>query len=438
MAVIRQRINRKNASGGYDVIHLETDASMVILSDGRNVETALTDLTNKTATTVTVIPWQANTITFTGELQEPEWNGYDPRIMTISGTKNSTSAGEHSVVFTLIKGYQWSDGGVSKVVTWEIKHKPVEVPTQSNTLTYTGEEQSPIWDNYNPDMMSISGAIAGFNAGEYAAEFTLKPNYCWPDGSTSVKSIPWTIEKADGILTLSETDITLVGSSVSKDIVATKVGDGIITATSSNPSIATCNVDGDIITVNSGTSDGSCSIEVSVEPGTNHTAAFGTINVVRSTYTLGQGIWWAGHTWVVFHMTADRIYLARNTIYEMCIFGNDVNYKGSNLAARAMAFQQSLSPTALERLADVYVNGVTAKVFVASSDQMRGGFDYFDSKEKRICKNSSNVAVDWWTSSGSGSSCTCVGSEGGLWNNIYTEPTYSEMGFRPFVAWYRS
>ena len=45
MATLRQRLHRKNATGTYDVIHLETESGLVLRSDGTTVEQAITDLT---------------------------------------------------------------------------------------------------------------------------------------------------------------------------------------------------------------------------------------------------------------------------------------------------------------------------------------------------------------------------------------------------------
>ena len=43
MAILKQRMHRKNASGTYDVIHLETEAGIVLRSDGTTVEDALSN-----------------------------------------------------------------------------------------------------------------------------------------------------------------------------------------------------------------------------------------------------------------------------------------------------------------------------------------------------------------------------------------------------------
>lgn len=43
MAIQRERLHRKNASGEYDTIHLETEAGIVLRSDGTTVEDALSN-----------------------------------------------------------------------------------------------------------------------------------------------------------------------------------------------------------------------------------------------------------------------------------------------------------------------------------------------------------------------------------------------------------
>ena len=46
MAVLKERLNRKNASGGYDTIYLETSSDIVIRPDGATVEATLTTIKN--------------------------------------------------------------------------------------------------------------------------------------------------------------------------------------------------------------------------------------------------------------------------------------------------------------------------------------------------------------------------------------------------------
>lgn len=39
MAVVRRRLYVKNASGGYDIVHLETSADSIIMPDGQSLST---------------------------------------------------------------------------------------------------------------------------------------------------------------------------------------------------------------------------------------------------------------------------------------------------------------------------------------------------------------------------------------------------------------
>ena len=41
MAILRQRLCRKNSSGNYDTVHLETSSDMVLMTDGTTVEAAI-------------------------------------------------------------------------------------------------------------------------------------------------------------------------------------------------------------------------------------------------------------------------------------------------------------------------------------------------------------------------------------------------------------
>src|SRR5699024_2925015 len=54
MATLKQRLHRKNASGTYDTVQLETDSSIVMRPSGRSVEQDLTDFLPKSQASDTV------------------------------------------------------------------------------------------------------------------------------------------------------------------------------------------------------------------------------------------------------------------------------------------------------------------------------------------------------------------------------------------------
>lgn len=159
------------------------------------------------------------------------------------------------------------------------------VPSQSGSLTYSGNAQSPSWSNYDSSKMTLGGVTSGTNAGSYNATFTPKDDYCWSNGSTSAKTVAWSIAKAAGSLSISPTSLTLNLSSPTGTITVTRVGDGVISATSNNTGVATVSVSGNKITVNNvKQTNGSATITVKVAAGTNHTAPANKTCSVTATF----------------------------------------------------------------------------------------------------------------------------------------------------------
>jgi hypothetical protein len=219
-------------------------------------------------------------------------NTYQTTPLIIEGFELGTSYNIHLASTYEKNSYAWS----SLVrVTPYIK---VAIPSQSGTLTYTGNTQSPTWINYDSSKMTLSGVTSSTNAGTYTATFTLKKGYCWSDGSTAKKSVNWSIAKAAGSLTLSSTSVTLNETTTSKKITVTRAGDGAITASSSNSKIATVSVSGTTITISHvNKTSGSVVVTVKVAEGTNHTAPATkpirvTANFAYVLWDNGSGVSW--------------------------------------------------------------------------------------------------------------------------------------------------
>lgn len=70
------------------------------------------------------------------------------------------------------------------------------VPSQSGTLIFNGNAQTPAWNGFDPEMLELSGVTSGTNAGTYTAIFTPKGDYHWPGGSTDPMEVTWTIQRA--------------------------------------------------------------------------------------------------------------------------------------------------------------------------------------------------------------------------------------------------
>lgn len=234
-------------------------------------EAALKKLTEMTSV-INAVPSQSGALTYNGAAQTPTWNNYDTAALELSGVTSGTAAGTYTAIFTPKDGYTWSDGTTdAKEVTWSIGRAVIDLPEQSASLVYTGSAQSPSWSGYDSSKMTLGGTTSGTNAGSYDASFTPAANYQWSDGTTAAKTVAWTISKAAGSLSLSPTSLSLTEDSLTGDVDVTRAGDGAVSASSNNTSVATVNVSGTKITV-TGKANGSATITVNVAAGANHTA----------------------------------------------------------------------------------------------------------------------------------------------------------------------
>lgn len=169
----------------------------------------------------------------------------------------------------------YTEGGVTAQTTQAVtvQKANIAVPSQSGSLTYTGSAQSPTWTGYDQAEMTLGGTTTGTGAGSYNATFTLKDTVGtqWADGTTEPKTVPWSIQKAAGSLSISPESMTLDTSATSKVITVTRAGTGAISAQSSAPTIASVSVSGNQVTV-TGLANGSANITISVAADTNYTA----------------------------------------------------------------------------------------------------------------------------------------------------------------------
>lgn len=227
-------------------------------------------------------------------------NAYASTSLTATGLTNGTTY--YVTLFPIS-----TDGGVNtntanRASGTANRMTIATVPSQSGTLTYNGNSQTPTWSNYDSDKMTKS-EVGQVNAGTYnTTSFTPKEDYMWSDTSTTAKTPSWTIGRATpSTPTCSPTSVTLNSSNTSKTFTVTRSGDGNITATSSNTSVATTSVNNTtgVVTVNSvNNTSGSATITVTVAQGTNYTAYTGsgaqvsvTASFLPAKKTLEQQTW---------------------------------------------------------------------------------------------------------------------------------------------------
>ena len=193
---------------------------------------------------------------------------------TANVTGYTTSPSTLSTIGEQTVTVSYTERGITKTTTLSVtveRKSIAAVPSQSGTLTYTGSAQSPSWSNYNSAQLTLGGVTSGTNAGSYNATFTPTANYRWSDGTTTAKTVAWSIGKAAGSLSISPTSMTLDMNNKTKTITVTRAGDGAISAVSGNTATATVSVSGNTVTV-TGKANGSATITVSVAAGTNYTA----------------------------------------------------------------------------------------------------------------------------------------------------------------------
>lgn len=220
-------------AGGYATSPTDPDAAYTFTSTTRNAYAAnplvATGLTNGTTYCVSLFP------------------------MSTDGKANTNAANRKT--------------GVANKITIS------NVPAQSGTLTYNGNSQTPSWSNYNSAQLTLGGTTSGTNATSYNATFTPKADYMWSDGSTTAKTVSWSIGKAAGSMTLSASAVTLNSAALTAEVTVTRPGDGAITASSSNTGVATVSVSGNKVTIKHvNQTTGTATITIKVAAGTNHTA----------------------------------------------------------------------------------------------------------------------------------------------------------------------
>ena len=147
----------------------------------------------------------------------------------------------------------------------------------------------------------------------------------------------------------------------------------------------------------------------------------------QSQLTLGNNITWADQQWIVSHVTSTEAYLT--------LKGLSGTSSWNNLQNTCTTFANSLTEAQKTCLKSVTADNTSGKVFVATKDQMDGGFRYFNSDDRRTL-STDHVNTDYWTSTNSKFSSSIIYvvlSNGELFSDSYGG-TYPLLGFRPSVC----
>ena len=229
-------------------------------------------------------PVQTGTLTYTGSEQTPTWN-YESAKMTKTETAQ-IDAGTYSTTFTLTDDYKWSDGTseATKTISWTINRKSIEVPTQSNTLTYNGNQQSPTWSHSEGYTLETgSGKSYSTDAGTFSPIATLSSNYKWSDESTSTKTLSWSISRKTEAITVSSATVTLNTSNKTATVTVSNDNGRTLSVSSDATNVATASISGSTVTISHvNQTSGTATITVSAAQSTNYNASTATIEVTAA------------------------------------------------------------------------------------------------------------------------------------------------------------
>ena len=141
----------------------------------------------------------------------------------------------------------------------------------------------------------------------------------------------------------------------------------------------------------------------------------------KSQLTLGNTITWAGQEWIVSHVTSTEVYLTLKGLSSRSTW-NNLQSACSDYANRFTEEQRAC-------LKSVTAGNTHGIVFVATYDQMNGGFSYFNSNSRR------NIGSYYWTSTEHYTypyNAYIVGLNGGI--DFFGEDKSAPNGFRPSVC----
>lgn len=252
---------------------------------------------------------------YDGDPHIPDFVGYDPTLMTMGGTTVAQGTiGNYTTTFALkdTNNYQWADGTITNAsITWSITKAVVNIPTTNSSFVYDGSEKSPVWNGYDTSKMTAGGTTSATNAGTHTTTFTLKDtnNYQWSDGSTTQKSVNWTIAKANSSISLSATSLVIKGVKGKTGTFTVNRGGnykGTLTVGSNNTNVVTASISGNTVTV-TGVGEGTASVTVSGAADNNYNAPSSKSCSVTFEKASVFGVQWDGTSTTRLSRTDDAV-----------------------------------------------------------------------------------------------------------------------------------
>ncbi len=111
----------------------------------------------------------------------------------LSGTTSATNAGTYKPTATPDANHKWTDGTTAaKTIEWSIARASVAVPKAANA-TYDGKAHTGVAAGAG---YALAGTTSATNAGTYKPTATPDSNHKWADGTTTAKTVEWSIARA--------------------------------------------------------------------------------------------------------------------------------------------------------------------------------------------------------------------------------------------------
>ena len=134
--------------------------------------------------------------TYDGNAHSIILSGFDSSTMNITGN-TATNAGNYTAIVSIkdTTKYRWNDGTSSSVsFAWTINKATISDSNapKGNSLTYNGYSQTGVVNTSN---CIITGTTSALHVGNYTAQAVPDSNHKWADGTSSQRTINWSISQ---------------------------------------------------------------------------------------------------------------------------------------------------------------------------------------------------------------------------------------------------
>lgn len=163
----------------------------------------------------------ANPLTYTGEALQPSFHFLDDDedyVELVDYDEDAINVDTYSATYRILdpENCLWfpsiDANQTDQTFSWSISRKVIELPT-AQKLTYTGEEQEISIENFDPNLMSVSGTTTATVVNETPLEaivsLTDTTNCKWEDGTTTPKTLEWNLSPKPVTKPDLDTSITL-------------------------------------------------------------------------------------------------------------------------------------------------------------------------------------------------------------------------------------